>query len=50
MARFTSSPAFFTRQGQFLLKKYLAKKKHEGIYEQYPYSFDFLLVLMDTGQ
>ena len=26
------------------------QKKHEGIYEQYPYSFDFLLVLlMDTG-
>ena len=50
MPRFTSPPAFLLDRVSFYLKLTMQiEKKDEGIYEQYPYSFDFLLVLMDTG-
>ena len=49
MPRFTSSPAFLLDRVSFYLKLTMQKNMKEYIYEQYPYSFDFLLVLMDTG-
>ena len=49
MPRFTSPPAFLLDRASFYFKLKHFLKKHEGIYKQYPYSFDFLLVLMDTG-
>ena len=44
MPRFTSPPAFLLGWVSFYLKLTI-QKEHEGIYKQYPYSFDFLLVL-----
>ena len=48
MPRFTSPPAFLLDRVSFYFKLKHYAKIHEGIYEQYRYSFDFLLVLMDT--
>ena len=48
MLRFTTLPASLLDRVSFY-SKLTMQKKHEGIHEQYLYSFDFLLVLMDTG-